>query len=576
MSPEQVLGQPAGPASDVFSLGTITYELLSGQHPFAAATPVDTMHRILHETPPAPSKLNKALPGALDFVLAKALAKDPARRYANARELDIDLETCQAGLVPASTTPTTGRGPRAIAVLPFKNIGGSPDLNYLGVGLADAVITRLSSSPDLIVRATMSIARYENQPVDPRTVARELDVTAVLDASFQRVGERFRATARLVESPSGQALWAGKVDLDFDDIFEVQDQVAHGIATALTARLAQGSAVEFTPSAEAFELYMRGQESMRVGTRAGLLRSIELMQRAVAIEPRYADAWAQLASAFRAMTDGGFDHDPSWFERADEACRRALAVDPDHALAGFQMGTLHLVRGRKREAYRAFVEAYRRMPNDSTLVHYIAYLLRLCDMLPEAFAAERHSIELDPTSPWQNWMMFRLYFESGELAKAVEALEHGRARFPDHPRIPVIEIALARAQGRYAEALERIENLGMASELAINLHLDRARSLIGLGRAAETGPHVAKVDEAGELDMDYALSAAELHGVLGERDRAFHFLERAVQLGNDSLYAYELPGNLDAIKDDPRWGPFIAGVRARVAEYKREFRWPPA
>src|SRR5262249_20130036 len=148
-------------------------------------------------------------------------------------------------------------GPRAIAVLPFKNIGGNADLNYLGIGLADAVITRLSSSPDLVVRPTSSIARFENQPTDSRAVAKELEVTAVLDASFQRAGQRFRATARLVEMPGGQAIWAGKVDVDFADIFDVQDEVAHGIATALTARLStnaptlgEGRKRDFTPSAE--------------------------------------------------------------------------------------------------------------------------------------------------------------------------------------------------------------------------------------------------------------------------------------------------------------------------------------
>ena len=164
MSPEQVLGKPAGPSSDVFSLGTLLYELLTGRHPFAAGTAVDTMHRILHETPPAPSRLVRTLPPALDFVMAKAMAKDPARRYQSAREFDVDLEACEASLEPASVGggvavsvgngAADGRsagGPRTIAVPPFKNVGGSPDPNSLGIGLANAVITCLSASPSLIV-----------------------------------------------------------------------------------------------------------------------------------------------------------------------------------------------------------------------------------------------------------------------------------------------------------------------------------------------------------------------------------------------------------------------------------------
>jgi hypothetical protein len=179
MSPEQVLGQPAGPASDLFSLGTVAYELLTGRHPFAADSTVETMHRILHDSPDPPSRLNPALTPEFDFVFAKALTKDPGRRHSSAHDLDIDLETVECGCVSeASSKAEATSGPRAIAVLPFKNIGGSQDLNYLGVGLADAVITRLMNSPDLVVRSTGSIAVYENQPVEPRRVGQELDVTA--------------------------------------------------------------------------------------------------------------------------------------------------------------------------------------------------------------------------------------------------------------------------------------------------------------------------------------------------------------------------------------------------------------
>lgn len=304
MSPEQVLGQAAGPPSDVFSLGTILYELLTGKHPFASDSAVETMHRILHETPEPPSRVNPALTQDFDFVLAKALSKDPSRRHTTARDLDVDLETLDCAC--CTTTSWAGgkeeKGSlRAIAVLPFKNIGGNTELSYLGVGLADAVITLLSYSPDLIVRATSSISVYENQSVDPRRVAQDLDVSAVLDASFQRFGDRFRATARLVETPSGRALWAGKVDVSCDDIFEVQDQVAKGIADALTARLSGSGDLasggrRFTPSPEAYESYLRALESMRLGTLAGVLRAIELLELAVHVEPAYAQAWAQLGS----------------------------------------------------------------------------------------------------------------------------------------------------------------------------------------------------------------------------------------------------------------------------------------
>ena len=591
MSPEQVLGTPAGPASDVFSLGTLTYELLTGRHPFAATTAVDTMHRILHETPPAPSTLVAGLPVALDFVIAKAMAKDPARRYRNAGEFDLDLETCEAGLAPAAPTQAAAgagtKAPRAIAVLPFKNIGGNADLNYLGIGLADAVITRLSNSPDLIVRPTSAIAEYENRPVDSRVVARELEVSAVLDASFQRAGERFRATARLVEMPGGQALWAGKVDVDFADIFAVQDEVAHGIATALTARLAPDSIAAagmvndagpveraFTPSAEAFELSMRAQEAVRAGTRAGLERAIELCSRAVELEPRYADAWAQLAFSYHGLSDGGFDPNPEWYERAETAAKRALDIDPDHGPALFAVAALHVVRGRKLEAFDLLVRCHRRAPNQPMVLHYIAYVLRLSNLFDDAIRADMQGIELDPSAPWMYWSILRMYTESGRTADAEPWWDRVSTRFVHHPRTREYMLVRMFWQERYEELLAESRRLPDEKEIGFSMAFFQAMALFHLGRGDEAREVAPAMDRAAWNDMDFASYSAALHAHLGNMDEAFRLLARAVELGNDMLVQYENPAFFAPLFGDPRWEPFLAGVRGRVAVYRQKMRWP--
>jgi TolB-like protein len=563
----------------VFSLGTVLYELLTGKHPFDAGSTVETLHGILHETPAPPSRLNPALGPDFDFVIQKALAKEPDHRYAGAKELDVDLETveCACLAVPGGAAPAT-EGPRAVAVLPFKNIGGDPELNYLGVGLADAVITRLSDSPDLVVRATSSIARYENQSVDPRRVGQELEVSAVLDASFQRAGDHFRATARLVEAPGGRALWTGKVDLRYGDIFALQDQVAEGIAEALTARLAgraaDPAAGRYAPSAESYELYLRAQEALRGGARAGSERAIEYLERVTRLETRYADGWALLAFAYHGMVDGGFDPDPAWYSRAEQALGRALALEPENAGARFQSGALHLVRGRKHEAYREFAAAYRRAPNHAALNFYFAYLFRLCDQLDEGLAAAARAVELDPTSAWPYAVLSRNYLLRGDLEKTREAVERGRVRCGPFAGWVGVEAAVLFREGRLEEAAALVGQSGqLAAELSSMSLFIRALALLRVGRRVE--PLIARTLAFAEVDMDEAAAAAAFAAVEGDPDRAFRHLERAVALGNDSLSLYlddQLFGPLHA---DPRWEPFLAGVRARVARYKREFRWPP-
>ncbi len=584
MSPEQVLAQPAGPPSDVFSLATVLYELLTGKHPFAAGSAIDTMHRILHESPEPPTRVNPSLTPDFDFVLSKALSKDPTRRHQDARDLDVDLETLECGCgTAAAAARQDASGPRAVAVLPFKNLGGSPDLNFLGVGLADAVITRLSSSPDLIVRATSTVARYENHPVDPLRVAQDLDVTAVLDASFQRAGERFRATARLVEAPGGRGLWAGKIDLRFEDIFEVQDQVAQGIADALTARLSgeaaapgKGKGRDFTPSAGAYALCLRAGEALRAGTLTGFRRAIALLEEAVRLDPGYASAWGELGNTYLGMVDSGFDPDPAWHAKAEEAMTRALGLDPEDHEARFGLGTLDLVRGRKREAYRAFVESLPRAPNSWAIHHYLGYLFRLCDMLDEAREAELRALRVEPGVPWVYWSMVRVALLRRDVAEAREWIERMRPRFGDHPRLPAMEISILTAEGRYQDALEfDLRHLGSQATVSY-LEGDRAYCRIRLGQREQAMPHLARLENFAAIDMDAAASAGIVRAQLGEPDAAFRHLERAVELGNDTLSLYEDAGLLGPLHDDPRWTPFLSGVRARVAQWRREFRLPPA
>jgi serine/threonine-protein kinase len=580
MSPEQVLGQPAGPASDLFSLGTVAYELLTGRHPFAAESTVETMHRILHDSPDPPSRLNPALTPEFDFVFAKALTKDPGRRHSSAHDLDIDLETVECGCVSeAASKAESASGPRAIAVLPFKNIGGSQDLNYLGVGLADAVITRLMGSPDLVVRSTGSIAVYENQPVEPRRVGQELDVTAVLDASFQRAGDRFRATARLVETPSGRALWAGKVDLRFEDIFEVQDQVAHGIAEALTARLgASGDAASRSagprpgPSPKAYELFLRGQAAHREGTRDGVMRSIRDLEGAVALEPQWGEAWGQLGKSRASMVDAGFDSDPRWYEKAAEALDRARAFDPQDPIVNFGLGNLHLVAGRKHEAYQSFLATRRRAPNFAANYHYLGYLFRLCDMMDEAKQAVAVSIDLDPSVIWSVAHMVRLYYIQGDFPGAREWLEQGRRRFPQHARLDGIEASILMGEGRHAEALALLDRLPPDGGSGPG-YAARAYAWLGLGELDRVRPLVPLAEAYASVDMDAAGDFAGLMAQLGEIEKAFRYLDRAVTLGNDTLTRFR-DDLFRPLHGDPRWSVFVEAMERRIEGHRRDFRWP--
>lgn len=580
MSPEQVLGQPAGAASDMFSLGTILYELVTGRHPFGADAAVDTMHRILHETPEPASRVNRELTADFDFVLAKMLAKNPQRRHASARDLDVDLETLECGCGPASSPEAATL--KSVAVLPFKNIGGDPSLHYLGMGFADAVITRLSASPDLVVRATAVVGKFQDQAVDPRVVGQELQADVVLDASFQRAGDRLRATARLVEAPTGRSLWADKVDVRFEDIFEVQDQVAKGIAEALTARLTVrppsrtgARSTRFVPSPEAYHRFMKSLEHWRMGNEEGLIGAIGHLEEAVRLQPDYAQAWAQLGFAYHAMTDGGFRHEPIWYEKARSALDRALALDPDDAQVRFLAAAQHLVHGRKREAYHELVASLHRAPHDWGTYHYVAYLFRLSDMLEEAILAEERSLELEPNLHWSYGVMSRCLYTLGRPEEAEATIERYTQRVGQGERTRQWTLVGLGCQGRFREILDGFESgrFPMGESPASELYLALAHRVAGDPAQAEA--HMASFEPMASIDMDSAGHVSSYYAHAGDPDRSFRYLERASELGLDTLRLYQNPHLFGPLHRDARWKPFIEGVRERVAGWRREFRWPP-
>jgi serine/threonine-protein kinase len=603
MAPEQVLGQSAQPGSDLFSLGVILYELLTGTHPFAAASWADTMHKILHENPTPPSQCDASLGAEFDFVLSKVMAKDPSRRHPSAADFKNDLATLGSRCRQASASMRAhGDRPRTLAVLPFKNIGGNPALGYLSLGLADAVITQLASSPDLIVRATNAVASYENKPVDPRRAGEELEAEAVLDTSFQLVSGRLRATARLVEVVTGRMLWAGKVDVSSDDVFELQDRVAHGIAEALTVRHtpvgSAGRAVaasrgevhardpresssdaplapprpSFTPAPQAYEHFLRGMDAYRKFDRERNLEAIRHFEESARLEPGFARAWAMLGEARQWVASMGWDPDSVWFARAEEALARAIEIDPGDGFVHYLSATLHIAHGRKREAYVDLKTALAGMPHFAHVYHYFAYLFRLADLLDHAIDAEERCWRIEPNDPFSYTGMIRMLPLQGEFARAQEWVERGRLRFGSAPAFEASEMMFLCLSSRFEEMLERYGALGKHAHPLGTASL--AIALLQLGHRERARQVISEFQNYAAMDMDAAAWAAAIMGRLGETDRAFQHLSRATALGLDSATVYEHPVLFEPLHGDPRWRAFIGGVRTRVESYRREFQWP--
>jgi len=323
MSPEQADGESADIRTDIYSLGVVLYLMATARLPFVEDTTPALMAAILTRPAIAPRTLVPSLPVALDAIVMRLLQKDPAARFESARAL-VEALTGAAG------DTDRDRVVRSVAVLPFRALGQAAADDDVGLGLADATITELAAVRSLLVRPTATILPYQGRVVDPVHAGRELSVDAVVDGSLQRRGSQVRVTAQLLSTSDGSPLWGTKIDASVDDVFALQDQLAREVLRALNVTVtdADEQRLERAPRAEreAREHYLRGRVHMTSESMASMDAAIDEFQKALAIDPSYAEAYVGLATAFSRMAFT-FKPDSDLHARAEEMCARALQID---------------------------------------------------------------------------------------------------------------------------------------------------------------------------------------------------------------------------------------------------------
>lgn len=392
MSPEQAMGRDVDHRSDLFSLGVVLFEMLTGRRPFDGASAMETLSRVVNDPPPALARFNHAVPPALDHVVAKALAKDPAFRHQSAREFYVDLVAIARqidsgssaarsnGLGPrlswaAEGLPAAERPERGVAVLTFANLRGEPADEWIGSGIAETVTADLQNVKGITVigRAQVSDAARDaaaggsSNGGDPPglEIGRRIGATWIVTGAFQRVGDVVRITAEFVGVATGAVLRTVKVDGRFDQIFDLQDRIVFELSKGLDLALDEAAIGRIerdeTRSVEAYESYSRGTINLRMGTRDSLDRAVAFFERALARDPDYAEAWMALGMALDLK--GEFLSLPELSGRAIDALQRAVAGNPALALAHAHLGSAYLSLRRHDEALAAVREALRLDPS---------------------------------------------------------------------------------------------------------------------------------------------------------------------------------------------------------------------
>ena len=563
MSPEQIRGEDVDARSDIFALGCVLYELVSSRRPYAAPTPLETLHRTIHDDAPRLAEVSPELQRIID----RCLRKHPPERYQSAKDLASDLRR-----FVRHTERESEPRQLSIAVLPFRDLIASADNAHIGLGLADAIITELAASRKLLVRPTAAIVSYRDRAIDPTAAGRELGVDAVVDGAFQRAGNRLRVTVQLVSTEGARSLWATKIDSSLDDLFAMQDEVARRIAESLSVEIAPAETRHARPAgppASANEWFMKGKLALCYETISSTNEAIDAFLHATQRDPEFAAAWAFLADAYVRLT---FNWDPGgdWRRKAVEASERALAIDPNLAEAHYVRGRVRWTPGNWDPAatIREYAAALRINPNLAEAHGRLGVVLWHVGAIAESEEEFRRAVTINPSDTISDSHFASLRFLVGDWSGCVTLADERIARAPNAWLYYMKAHALIRLD-RDAEATECVDQSALRfPESAFYYPLrvvmaakegDHARALDQIRRTTE---HENMYGHYHHAQYDIACAYA----LLGDSDLAVQWLRDTAHNGFPSAPLFEHDTLLNNARG-PALDLFIAEARRECQPY---------
>jgi serine/threonine protein kinase/Flp pilus assembly protein TadD len=531
MSPEQAQGVPADHRSDIWSLGVVFFEMLTADLPFKAEHEAALLYLVVNEDPPLPSDLDRRIPANVDEVLRKFLAKDRESRYQNMDEVIAALRMLEPGTRPPQEAPKK----KAIAVLPFDNISPDKDNEYFGDGLMEELVVNLSRLKDIEVVSRSTSLQYKGTKKDVKTIGRELAVRYILEGSVRKFQDNLRIAVQLVDVETDRQLWAESYKGQLADVFDIQEKVSKQIVDALMLKLTAREKVILTKrstlSAEAFDLNLKARDALYRLTKNNVHLAIQLFQKAIDLDPRYASPHAGLGEAYATLYHY-FEARGEHLDRAIESSLKALMYDPNLS-----------------EAYTALGLAYFNKKE-----------------LDEAVIATRKAIELDPNNFAAYWILGRIYHTTDRDAEAAELFKKTISLNSDFYNAYNDLMMVYERLGDSTKYNEVLRDILASYPRFLTQHPDDARGhmyyaihLAQAGMKAEAKSEGAKALDLNPGDSLMMYNAACLYSRLGEAKLAVDTLRNAVAGGQEDFEWIKRDPDLETIRTEPGYIELMKG-----------------